>query len=353
MSPSVFILAYSLGFLLLVSLCLFGFIVLRRVVTDSKQRLFYRLYDVVEKDILEAVSAPDLERLRQVAFKYRVYSSVLTRVLLDYGQVVSGEAKDRLKFIFDLTLRERCRKLFASSWTGRRLKAARLFFVFFDPRESHVLLRVFQDKPIVKLTALTTLFRVSDPATLEFIFRAFEEDSGPTLRSYFSIMVGLGEKTEPYVKESLKKKLPLEKIGLLIELIGAVPLRTLAGELHSWAVHPEKEIRIKVARALGKLCLPDSVPILLKLAQDEAWEVQAQAVKSLGSLKDPRAMDLLSRSLFSPHWYVRYNAARALASMGREGIEKLRSVAAQEMDRYARDMSIMTLNELAILEEGE
>jgi len=353
MSPSLVILVYSLGFLLLVSLCLFGFIVLRRVVTDSEQRLFQRLYRAIEKDILEAVTAPDLERLREVASKYRLYSSVLTRVLLDYGQVISGDAKDRLKLVFDLTLRERCRKQLSSPWTSRRLKAARLFFVFFDPGESEILLKIFQDKPIVKLTALTSLFRVSDPAILEFICRAFEEDSGPTLRSYFSIMVGLGEKIEPYVRESLKKNLPLEKIGLLIELIGTVPLRTLGSELQSWSTHPEKEIRIKVARALGKLSLPDSIAILLKLAKDEAWEVQAQAVKSLGLLKDPRALDLLFRSLFSPHWYVRYNAARVLASMGREGIEKLKSVAAQEMDRYARDMSIMTLHELAILEEGE
>lgn len=224
--------------------------------------------------------------------------------------------------------------------------------VFFDPAETPVLVKILQDKPIVRLAAITTLFRVSDPATLAFICQAFEQDSGPVARSYFSIMVGLGEKIEPYVRESLKKNLFLGKKGLLIELVGAVPLRGLADELKEWANHPEKEIRIRVARALGKILLPDSTSILLKLARDEDWEVQAQAVKSLGQLKEPRAMDLLAEALSSPSWYVRYNAARALAGMGKEGIERLQSVAAQEVDRYARDMSIMTLNELAILEEA-
>lgn len=352
MNLSLLIAGYSLAFLLLVSFSLFGFIIVRRVVREYQKQLSNKLYETIEKEVLEAVAAPELEPSRQLALRYRPFPHVLTRVLLDYGQVISGKAKERLKLIFDLSLRERCRKLLSSRWTSRRLKGARLFFVFFDSTESSVLLKILQDKPIVKLTAITTLLRVSDPATLDFIFQAFERDSGPPVRSYFNIMIGLGEKIESYVKESLRKNLPLEKIALLIELVGAIPLRNLAGDLMGWATHPNKEIRVKVARALGKLLIPDSVDLLLRLAQDEAWEVQAQAVKSLGHLREPRALEALAHSLFSPHWFVRHNAAQALSEMGWEGIAQLKKIAAQDEDRYAREMSTMILNEMAILGEA-
>ncbi len=352
MSQSLLIAVYSLSFLLLVSLSLFFFIVLRRIITNSRERISRGLYQRIEKEVLEAVSASEVELSRHVALRYKAFPSVLTRVLLDYGQILTGSAKDRLKVIFDLSLRERCRRLLSPRWMSRRLKGARLFFVFFDPAESSLLLQLLQDKPIIRLTAITTLFRVSDPATLEFIFLAFEKDSGSSLQVYFNIMVGLGERIEPYVRQALQKPLSLEKIALLIELIGAVPLRNLGGEVQTWAAHPEKEIRIKVARALGKLLLPDSVDVLTNLASDEAWEVQAQAVKSLGFLKNPQSLGVISRSLFSPHWHVRHNAAWALAHMGREGIAELKKMMAQDKDRYARDMSVMVLNELEILEEA-
>ncbi len=352
MNPSLIIVAYSLGFLLLLSFCLFSYIVARRIVMDYKRRLSDGLYQAIEKDVLEAIAASSSEPARLVALKYKFHPSVLTSVLLNYGQVLSGAARDRLKIIFDLALKDKCLKNLSSFWTIRRLKGARLFFAFFDPAESSLLFKVLRDKPIVRLTTIITLFRVSDPVTLEFIFRVFEHDSGHAVRAYYNIMLGLGEKIAPYVQKYMKRNLPLEKIGLLIELIGAVPLRSLAQDLHPWAVHPDKEIRIKVARALGRLLVPDSVEILLNLVRDDAWEVQCQAVKSLGYLKSPETIDVLSKSLFSPHWFVRYNGAKALAGMGWEGIRRLKRVAVQTEDRFARDMSLMVLNEMAILEEA-
>jgi hypothetical protein len=233
----------------------------------------------------------------------------------------------------------------------KRLKSARLFVIFFNPGESPILLNLLHDKPIIKLAAITALARMPSPETLHLIFKAFEEDRGPTLRSYFNIMFGLGERIEPLVTAGLKKPLSPEKLGLLIELVGAVPLRTLAEEIRIFSDHPDKEIRIRVARALGKLLIPDSVSTLISLAADNAWEVKAQAVKSLGKLRKPETLGILTQSLFSPNWYVRYNAGYGLAGMGKEGLRRLKQVAAQKEDRYASEMSVMVLNDLAYLEE--
>jgi HEAT repeat protein len=170
--------------------------------------------------------------------------------------------------------------------------------------------------------------------------------------SYFNVMFGIGNRIELLVKLYLKKPLPPEKLALLIELVGAIPLRSLYEDITVFADHPDKEVRIRVARALGKLLIPDSVNILVALASDEAWEVKAQALTSLGKLGNRATLDILAKSLFSPYWYVRYNAGYGLANMGEEGINRLKDIAVQKQDRYASDMSHMVLGDLIYLEEA-
>ena len=111
------------------------------------------------------------------------------------------------------------------------------------------------------------------------------------------------------------------------------------------ADHPEKEIRIRAARALGALNRPfeEATQALRRLATDEAWEVQAQAIKSMGKLKIIHALDLLTKALFSPHWYCRLNAAVAMTQLRPEGIRRLKKIASQKKDRYASEMAQMIL----------
>ncbi|MEN6311779.1 MAG: HEAT repeat domain-containing protein, partial [Acidobacteriota bacterium] len=126
----------------------------------------------------------------------------------------------------------------------------------------------------------------------------------------------------------------------------AIPLPSLYPEVAGFAAHPEKEVRIKVAKALGKFLIPDSYDILERLAGDREWEVQAQALRALGCLKNPGALVLLTRGLFSPVWHVRYNAREGLLNLGPLGIRRLEEVARQKSDRFASDMASMALEDL-------
>ena len=348
MSPSLIITAHGLLFLLLFSVSLFGFIVVRRLVLEQRQERNDRLYRVIEKDILEAISLLDPDFSLEVARKHRSRPGVLTQALLDFGDIIVGEGRDQLRIIFNYAIKNHCLKRLASRRTAKRLQSVRLFIIFFDPAESAFLFRLLDDKPIIKLAVVSALSRIPSPETLNHIFNAFEEDTGFTVQAYFNIMFGLGSRTESLVKAFLKKPLAAEKLGLLVELVGAIPLRTLHEDVVALAGHSDKEIRIRVARTLGKLLIPETVDTLIALSSDEAWEVKAQAVKSLGRMKDLKTLDVLGRSLFSPFWYVRYNAGYGLAEMGEEGLRRLKEVAAQEEDRYARDMSVMVLNDLII-----
>jgi hypothetical protein len=346
MNPSLIVAAHSLLFLLLFSVCLFAFIVIRRIVLERRAVQFNRLYKQIEKDILEAISLLDPDFSLGVARKYGRHPAVLTQVLLDFGDIIVGEGRDQLRIIFNQAIRGRCLRGIASRRTTKRLQSIRLFIIFFDPAESAFLFRLLDDKPIIKLAVINALSRVPTPETMHHIFKAFEEDTGFTVQAYFNIIFGLGSRTEPLVKAFLNKPLPVDKLGLLVELVGAIPLQTLYEDVVALAKHSDKEIRIRVARTLGKLLIPETVDTLMALSSDGAWEVKAQAVKSLGRMKNLKTLDVLERSLFSPFWYVRYNAGYGLAEIGEEGVRRLKEVAGQEEDRYARDMSVMVLNDL-------
>ena len=258
MSPSSIVAAYSLLFLLLFAVSLFAFIMGRRLVLERRQAWFRRVYGQIEKDVLEAISFLDSNFSLEVARKHLAHQEVLTRVLLDFGDIIVGEGRDQLRVIFNQAVKSRCLKHLASRRTVKRLQSVRLFILFFDPAESPVLFRLLEDKPIIKLAVVNALSRIPSPDTLEHIFRAFETDSGFTVRAYFNIMFGLGNRIEPLVKRSLTKALSTDKLGLLVELIGAIPLRNLHQEVVALAGHPDKEIRVRVARTLGKLLTDDA-----------------------------------------------------------------------------------------------
>lgn len=346
MSPSLIITTYSLIFLLLFSVLLFAFIIVRRLVLERRRVRFDRLYKQIEKDILEAISLLRPDFSLAVVRKHKDHPAVLTQVLLDIGDIIIGEGRDQLRVIFNHAAKDLCLRHLSSWRTAKRLQSVRLFIIFFDPAESALLFRLLNDKPIIKLAVVNALSRIPSPETLNHIFKAFEEDTGFTVQAYFNIMFSLGDRTEPFVSTFLKRPLSVDKLGLLVELVGAIPLRALYEGVVALAGHPHKEIRIRVARTLGKLLIPETVETLIALSSDEAWEVKAQAVKSLGKMKNLKTLDVLERSLFSPNWYVRYNAGHGLAELGEEGLRRLKGVAAQEVDRYARDMSVMVLNDL-------
>ena len=353
MKTSLIITAYSLIFLFLLSISLFLYIILRRIVLKYNKKRFMRRYQSIEKDILRLITFPQLELSAEIARKYQSYPNVLTKVLFDYIEQIEGLGKDQLKKVFDYALKLKCLKDIYSRRFIRRLKATHLFVVFSEPSEAVHIMRLLNDKPLVRLVAVNALSRIRTSQAISYIFQAFERDPPSNARTYINILFGLGQNIEHFVRMYIMKPLPLEKLGLLIELTGAVPLRSLYQDIIVFADHPDKEIRIKVARAVGKMHIPHSYETLERLSQDDAWVVRAQAVKSLGKLKDHRALDILTDALFSPFWHVRYNAGYSLASMGLPGLKRLKAVAKQKKDPYASDMATMVMDEIVYSEGME
>jgi hypothetical protein len=337
----------ALIFVLLSTISLFSFIVVRRLVIQHRDSLFRDRCLRIEEDVLRAISSEEDQPAVEVALKYRSQPKALTHVLIDFLETISGRGREILKVMFDYALRQRCLKDLRSPFLVRRLQATRLAGLLSVPPEKALLVGLLKDKPIVRLAVVHTMVQFADQESLALVFKAFEQESSPHIHMYANIIFGAGEKVEPFVRIYLNSNFPVEKLRLLIELAGAIPLPSLYPEIVPYAGHPDKEVRIRVAKALGKFLVPGSFRLLEKLAGDEAWEVQAQALRALGNLKDRRALGLLTRGLYSPSWYVRFNAREGLLNFGAAGIRRLEEASRQKTDRFASDMALMALEDIS------
>jgi hypothetical protein len=340
---------YSFAYLALMSASLFLFILTRRVIIEARDRGDRLVYAAMEADLLEVLTADDPRR-SALAFarKHRARPSALKRLLVAYREALAGRALEPLRVIFENTIRARCLRELRSPWLVTRLQNVRLFVDFAGPDEAAPLVKLLRDRPVVRLAVLNALTGIASEDMLSVIFDRFESDPEPNFYSYSNIFNSLGQRIEPFLRASLRKPLPPDKLALLVEMAGRLLIRGLYGDVVRFAGHPDKELRIRAARSLGRLLVPASSRTLCALAADREWEVQAQAIRSLGNLQDEKTVPLLLKALFSPNWHVRYNAGYGLAAFGTAGVLQLQEISRQREDRYAADMAAMVLDSLIL-----
>ncbi|MCX7973679.1 MAG: HEAT repeat domain-containing protein [Candidatus Aminicenantes bacterium] len=348
MNPFLSLTLYSLIFLALLTVALFLFILLRRFLGQIYDRRFRRICQQIEAELLEAIRTNDQSQSLRIAIKYSSQPRALATVLVAYAQKIKGSALNHLKLIFKEGLKRRVYRDLHSIFLAKKIRAIRLLVYFGEPADVPRLFPFLNQKPILRLVTIHALSRAKTPEAIKAIFTAWEKENSAHLATLINILSSLGPIIEPYVQEYLRKELSCDKLASLVELVGLIPLRSLWKELLPLATHSDKEVRIKVARALGRLLIPESYPVLLRLLEDEAWEVQAQAAKSLGKLKNPEAIPYLSQGLTSPFFHVRRNSAYALAMMGEEGKKVLEALAHQNKDHYAADVARMVLEEMVL-----
>jgi predicted house-cleaning noncanonical NTP pyrophosphatase (MazG superfamily) len=351
MNVSLVVINYSLLFLLLFCFSLFFFIVFRRLIVQRIERNEQRTYKIIEEDILDAINSDSQEMSISIAKRYRLRPKILTQVLINFAENVEGQAREPLKNIFDTVLRKKYIKDLSSLWIVKRLRAIRLFVLMATPTDSPLLIDLMNDKPMVRLAVIQALSKLPSQRNISYIFDTFEKDPISQARTYINIMHGLGTRIESFVNEFISHPLSVQKLTLLIELAGSVPLRSLYDKVIGFSSHPEKEIRIAAARALGNLLIPEAQKDLIRLTGDKDWEVQAQAYKSLGKLKLNDSPENLEKGLYSFNWHVRYNAGYSRAMLGATGIGRLKAIAQEQKDRFASDMATMVLDSIYYTEE--
>lgn len=354
MSSLLIFINYSLIYLFSIAISIFLFIVVRRFILQYHKKRTHLISKKIENDILKVYSRQNKIFSLKIAKKYPRYSNILIKILVKHMETIKGPGIDQLRLIYDAALKKNLLKNTHSRLTYKRLRATRPFVLFSSLEDTSQIMKLLNDKPVVRLAAINALSRRPNLLVINQIFETFERDPDPDMRSYMNVLFAMGDEIEDLVRSYLKKPLSSNKIMFFIELVGAIPLPHLYIDIIAFARSTDKEIRVKVAKALGTINrpLPKVNAVLMELSSDDAWEVSAQALKSLGKLKIVSAIDTLAQAVYSPHWYCRLNAGTALANLGNKGKQRLKQLAGQKRDRYAAEMAQMILENSIYHETG-
>ncbi len=114
--------------------------------------------------------------------------------------------------------------------------------------------------------------------------------------------------------EPLVRAIAIEILGL-IKAVGATE-----AVIEALRSDPSDEVRIRAARALGRIGMPTAVEPLLTVVQaGELPALRAVAAGALGDLGAAEAAPGLAARLNDPAYHVAHNAARSLLRLGRDG----------------------------------
>ncbi len=188
--------------------------------------------------------------------------------------------------------------------------------------------------------AARALGRSGDRAALRWVLehpRRFERRGA---RAWTALLASFGRRALADLAAALERAVhdaPLERA--LVETLGLGSFGPAGPAIGRRLGHPDPEVRVAAARALGRLRAAASADALLAALADDAWPVRAQSAWALGRLGDERAVMPLTARLADRAWWVRRHAAYALAQLGPAGRAALRNAAESASDRYARDMA--------------
>ncbi len=205
----------------------------------------------------------------------------------------------------------------------KRLECARFLSVAAVPGDVERLAHLINDPhPAVHVAAVASLERMENTAlTLTALDRL--PQLAPTVQAYYAAML---LRSRPVVVDHLQKRLRRADdpaLPRLAEFAARLAEPGLRERLTALADHPDPEVRVQSARALGAFPHRESVAALKQLVADDAWAVRAQAVRSLGMIADVSTLPLVKTALQDNVWWVRLRAALALmrfASAGRNAL---------------------------------
>ena len=104
------VVVYSVFVLVGFSLGLFVFIIIRRFYISVQEKRFNTLYQKMETDILNTLTSPTPDFSYINLPDYKLQKKVLTQVLINLMETISGPEREELKKIFDHSLKQKYRK---------------------------------------------------------------------------------------------------------------------------------------------------------------------------------------------------------------------------------------------------
>lgn len=268
------------------------------------------------------------------------------------GAVVSAaaearpEVQPRLRVLIDhLGLhQDDFAALRSRDWT-RRAHAATRLGILRVPAAIPLLIQALDDAMLdVRLAAAHALAQLQATDAVEPILRSLALPMSWPLQRCAEILHEMGPGAiAPLLAAQKGGRLPAAGTTVVVKVLGMLRAMPAVPTITACLQHPDDEIRVASAKALGEIGDARATGPLRAALKDKAWPVRSAAAKSLGHLSRREAIPELAEVLADSAWWVRFNAAEALYRLG--ATSTLRETMMNHADRFARDISRQLLEQ--------
>ncbi|WP_191971643.1 HEAT repeat domain-containing protein [Streptomyces luteolifulvus] len=329
-------------------------IVSNRFVRRVQQRRRERRAEPVRGLLLELLCAEEDEQSellnRLAAVDKRTWTALepsLTALL----EKVSGAARTALIRLYELRgAPEGAVADLRSHSAARRGRAAQVLGQLSHRAAEPALCRLLTDRdPEVRLVATRALGRSGGAESVAHLLESLHGSRTVPPPSVTMALVSMGPEVQRSVAAGLEHPEPLAR-AVAIEVLGVTGVVSRTSEIaRALREDPSNEVRIKAARALGRLGMPEGLqPLLDAVAPGQPLALRIVGTGALGNLGAVSATDRLAELLGDPDRHVAGAAARSLLRLGPAGHAALHEAAAGVRGGSAAAQAGAALSEAAV-----
>ena len=303
------------------------------------KRYYRRIEPALENYLNTGQNEPELERLRPWE-----RNRFLSTLMVERMALLRGTGREYLvQLAEDLGLVDRYLGDLNSRRRWHRARAAEYLGYFGGERAVGPLGNLLSDEDeTVRAVAARALARIGTRSAGEILTHTLDNPSELTRLRTAENLERLGDLAVA----------PLS--GFLLELSsqGAVMAAQVLGNLRVQRARPalksvllytwDEDVRAQATLALGKIGDPEDIPLIVKGAESDAWQVRVQTANALGLIGEISTIPVLKELAADGKWWVRLNACKALGNMGPAGEEALLEILKND-DDYARERAAATL----------
>jgi HEAT repeat protein len=245
---------------------------------------------------------------------------------------IAGPSRDALvRLLVERGGARLARRRARSRLPHRRASGAHLLGLLGRPEDGPLLARLLADRdPRVRAVATRALGRSGWCGAARHLLAALEDPVRPLPpRPVAAALLNLGDAAVPALLAAVDDA--GLRVATAVEVLGGLRVSAAVGPLLAALQTGVPEIRLRAARALGRIGASSAVGALRAVCgeQGNPPELRLVCAGALGAIGDPAATPELSLLLRNPEHRVRLGAADALVRLGPAGVGALRQAAAE------------------------
>lgn len=267
-----------------------------------------------------------------------------------FAEFLQGECRDNLAHVAQLAELDLYAKWNLRSRSTRdRLIAIQALGSLRDPEYTRVLRPLARaDNPYLSLAAAHALMRISPREVVDEIIGLISTrpDWAPARVMAILREAGPAVVSEPLARAVVQAEPAYQPLLVLYletadDAVALEAIRRVIGQSH------DPQVIATCLYRLRGIVHPESLRILRHYLADTNWILQLHAVSGIGRLGTEDDIPDLVQMLRHKRFWVRYRAAQALSKLPTMTRSRLRAIAAQQGDRFAREILTQVITERA------